>query len=203
MKKIVYITAIIVLGNLTAVVKAQDAAPKLNEATKAYAAKDLDGTRFALQEALVEINKAIGKEILSALPTKISDISYNEKEDNISGAAGFAGLFVNRTYGTPEGKNGKIDIMGDSPLLTAINAILAMPAIMGTSNPNEKRIKVGGYKSLLKKDVNTETNVVSYTLQIPINQTLVTLEVKGIAAENDVIAIANSLPIEKIAKVSQ
>jgi len=73
---------------------------------------------------------------------------------------------------------------------------------MGNSDPNQKRMKISGYKAMLQKSNSDETNV-SYTLQIPLNQALFTLHVKGIPGENDVINIANGLPLDQIAKLAQ
>lgn len=182
-------------------IQAQETIARLTEAETAYASKNLDNTRFALQQALLEINKAIGKDILDILPKKLNDINYNEKDDNVSGAAGVAGLFVTRSYGAAE-KTGNIEIMSDSPMLTSLNALLSMPAMMGSSDPNQKRVKINGYKSLLQKG-SGENGLVTYDLQIPMNQTLVTLKVKGIPSENDVIALGNSLPLDQIAKLAK
>jgi hypothetical protein len=181
--------------------QAQETLAKLSEAETAYASKNLDNTRFALQQALLEINKAIGKDILDILPKKLNDIAFNEKDDNISGAAGIAGLFVSRSYGAAD-KTGNIEIMSDSPILTSLNALLSMPAMMTGSDPNQKRVKINGYKSLLQKG-SGDNEIVTYDLQIPMNQTLVTLRVKGITSENDVIAIGNSLPLDQIAKLAK
>jgi hypothetical protein len=180
--------------------RAQDAMPKLKEAETAYAAKNLSDSRYSLQEALNEINMAIGKDIMAVLPTKIKDLAFNASEDNISGAAGFAGLFVTRSFGTGD-KNAKIEIISDSPLIAGVNTFLAMPAMMTGSDPNQKRIKIAGYKSMLNKSVD-DNNVESYTIQVPINQTLLTLTLNGVATENEAVNIANSLPIDKIAKYS-
>jgi hypothetical protein len=201
MKKLT-LTLIFVLGFFFfSGLSAQDVAAKLNEAEKEYSAKNLDNTRFALQGALVEINKAVGQQILELLPKTMMSLAFNPAEDNFGGAGSFAGLFVNRSYGS-EPKNVKIDIMGDSPLLTSLNAILSMPAIMGSSDPNQKRIKVAGYKSLLQKDA-TSVNDVSYNLQIPMNQTLVTVHYSGITDENEIIKSAESLPLDKIAQLAK
>ena len=171
-------------------VKGQDPTGKLNEAETEYAAKNLDNTRFALQGALAEINKAIGMEMLNLLPKSFGNLIANEKEDNVSNAAGIAGVFVTRKYGS-ENKTASIEIMGDSPMLTSLNALLSMPAIMSSSDPNQKRIKVGGYKSLLQKD-SGDNKEVSYTIQVPMNTTLVTLHYKGFTDENEIIKLANS-----------
>jgi len=201
MKKSIYITAVAMFCMLASNVSAQDATAKLNEAEASYSSKDLENTRYALQQALIEINKAVGKDILDLLPKAISGLDVVVKEDNVNGAAGFAGLFVNRTYGQGE-KTVKIEIISDSPMLAGLNAMLSMPMIMGNSDPNQKRMKISGYKAVLQKSTSDETNV-SYTLQVPLNQALFTLHVKGIPAENDVISIANGLPLDQIAKLAQ
>jgi hypothetical protein len=201
MRKTIYTLALAVICLLASNIKAQDAAAKLSEADASYSSKDLENTRYALQQALIEINKAVGKDILELLPKNITDLAVVPKDDNVSGSAGFAGLFVNRTYGEGE-KNVKIEIISDSPMLAGLNAMLSMPMIMGNTNPNEKRMKISGYKAMLQKSSSDETNV-SYTLQIPLNQALFTLHVKGIPGENDVINIANGLPLDQIAKLAQ
>ena len=201
MRKTLYITALAILSLLASNVSAQDAAAKLNEAETAYSSKNLENTRYALQQALIEINKAVGKDILDLLPKALSGLDVVTKEDNVSGAAGFAGLFVNRNYGQAE-KTIKIEIISDSPMLAGLNAMLAMPMIMGNTDPNQKRMKISGYKAMLQKSSSDETNV-SYTLQIPLNQALFTLHTKGIPVDNDVIAIANGLPLDQIAKLAQ
>jgi hypothetical protein len=201
MKNIITIGILIVLSCSLNNLKAQDASAKLNEAENSYSSHKLQNTRDALQEAIMEINKAIGKDILDMLPKKIKNLSYNEKDDNITGAAGFAGLFVNRSYGNSDSSNAKIEVMGDSPLISSVNAILSLPAIMMTDK-SSKKITVSGYKALLKKE-SSENQVTGYTLQIPVNQTLLTLEVHGIKSESEVITIANTLPLEKISKVSK
>jgi len=203
MKNIIYISICFAMSCMLVPCMAQDAMAKFNEAQVSYSSKDLENSRYALQLALIEINKSIGKDILAILPAKLSDVAFNTADDNVNGAAGFAGLFVNRTYGNSDmPKSGKIEIISDSPMITALNAMLAMPAMFAASDPNEKRLKISGYKSLLKKSIS-ETNVVSYTLQVPMNQTLLTLTVSGINSESEVIAFANSLPIDKIAKVAE
>lgn len=204
MKKLTYIFIVLALACLSKPLMAQDATAKLNEAESSYSAKDLENSRYALQLALIEINKSIGKDILALLPSKMQEVASVTSNDNVTGATGFAGLFVNRSYGTSEAsKNGKIEIISDSPIITSINALLAMPAMFTGSDPNEKRLKIAGYKSLLKKSIDSQTNVVNFTLQIPMNQTLLTITTNGITSENEVIAFANSLPIEKIAKLAE
>ena len=189
------------MSGLSSVLNAQDAGPKLSEAKSSYSSGSLDDARFALEEALHQIDQAIGKEILKILPTELSGMAYNEQEDNVVGTnMGFAGLYVDRNYSN-EGKNASIDIIGDSPLMAGLNAMLALPAIMTNKDGNQKRIKVNGYKSLLQKDSN-EGEMDSYTVQIPANSTLITLNVQGYN-ESEVIAMANVIPVGEIMKLAQ
>lgn len=195
----IFVTCVAVC--LTLSLQAQDATSKLNEAESAYASNNLDNARFALQSALSEINIAIGKEILGLLPKKLNDMQFNAKDDNATSGVGYSGMVVTRTYGVSGQKSANIQIMGDSPLLTSINALLALPMIMGSSE-NGKRVKINGYKSILKKETDAN-NVVSYNFQIPVNQTLITFDIHGVPEESAAIALANSLPVEEISKMGQ
>ena len=179
--------------------RAQEVTTRLQEAEKSYTSGQLEEARFALQEAIASINQEIGKEILKALPANLGGLPADTKQDNVSGSIGFAGLSVTRVYGTEE-KSARVEIVGDSPLLTSINAFLALPAIMGASDPNQKRIRVAGYKGILQKETGDNP---SYNVQIPVDQTLLTLNVTGVADENTVMAMVNALPVDIIAKYSK
>jgi hypothetical protein len=54
----------------------------------------------------------------------------------------------------------------------------------------------------LKKETG-EINAISYRFQISVNQTRITFDVTGIADENTVISMANSLPLDEIAKTAK
>ena len=179
----------------------QDISASLSDAKSSYSSGSLDDARFALEQALQQIDQAIGKEILKILPTNLSGMEFLEQEDNVVGTnLGFAGLFVDRNYGQG-GKSASIDIIGDSPLMAGLNAMLALPAIMTQGDGDQKRIKVDGYKSLLQKETSSE-GAVSYTVQIPANSTLISLNVNGYT-ENEVISMANNIPVAQIVKLAQ
>ena len=179
----------------------QDISASLSDAKSSYSSGSLDDARFALEQALQQIDQAIGKEILKILPTNLSGMEFLEQEDNVVGTnLGFAGLFVDRNYGQGE-KSASIDIIGDSPLMAGLNAMLALPAIMTQGDGDQKRIKVDGYKSLLQKETSSE-GAVSYTVQIPANSTLISLNVNGYT-ENEVISMANNIPVAQIVKLAQ
>ncbi len=200
MKKLIISTLMVVLF-LGIQVKAQDVQEKLNEAQASYSSGDLENARFALQQALQGINQAIGKDILALMPDNLGGMEKDVANDNVTGVtAGFAGLFVNRNY-KGENKDASIQIMSDSPMITAINAMLSMPAFMN-QDPNQKRIKIENYKALLTKSVSSDGNV-SYNIQMPFGSSMFTFSCNGIADENEVTGLLKNIPVDKIVKTAE
>jgi hypothetical protein len=181
--------------------QAQNVEAKLNEAASSYRSGDLENARFALQQALQEINQAIGTEILGMLPNEMNNMKKVETSDNVTGmSAGYAGLFVSREY-SGENRNASLQIISDSPMVAGINALLSLPTFMAT-DPNQKRIKVAGYKALLNKSMDDQ-GIVSYQLQLPFGSSLLTLDSTGISDEKEVTQMYETLPMEKIVKTAQ
>ncbi|HEY0742818.1 MAG TPA: hypothetical protein VGD40_15215 [Chryseosolibacter sp.] len=197
MKKIFTFTFVLACFALSA----QDFSKNLATAKSSYASGKLEDSRFAMQQMLTEIDLAIGREILKLLPAKLETMAANPKSDNVTANTGLAGSVIHRDYGTGE-KISNIDIMSNSPLVASLNAILSLPFMANSGDGTQKIIKVDGYKGILQKSVDTETNKTDYTLQIPINATLLTLAVPN-STEADVIKMANSIPVSQIAKLVQ
>ncbi len=200
MKTIISAISFTLLLSLT--VNAQDVPAKLASAKSAYSSGNLENSRFELQEALVQVNQVIGQEILKALPGAMGDMQTVPEEDDVNGAnLGFAGLYVNRNYAAGE-QTANLEIISDSPLLAGINTILSMPLIMN-SDPNQKRVKIDGYKGLLQKNEDEETGSVSWTLQLPFQSSLLTFNVDGVADEAAVTKMINTIPVAKIVAISK
>lgn len=195
------ISTFIILISCSIAVVAQDFDKNIASAKSSYNSGDLENTRFALQQALHELDIVIGKEILKELPTKLGTATYNEKDDNVTGGAGMAtGLFVHRSYGEQGGSS--IDVINNSPLINSINAILAIPFIGNSGDGTQKVVKIQGYKSVLNKNENETTGKTGYTLQIPLNNTLFTIEMED-TNENEIQSLANTIPLSKIAQIAQ
>ncbi|MGB4206240.1 MAG: hypothetical protein WBJ84_11570 [Bacteroidales bacterium] len=183
-------------------VKAQDAGSKFDEARNAYKSGDLHNSRFALQQALNEIDHAIGQEVIKILPKTMGEMVATDSDTEMSTTnLGFAGLSVSRSYKGENETSASIQIIGDSPLLASINAILSIPFFAG-GDPNQKRIKLGSYKGLLQKNVS-DTELISWDIQVPFQSSLLTFNCVGISDEKAVMEMANTIPIEKIAKLVQ
>lgn len=196
MKKISFL---IILFASFAKINAQDFAKRLTEAKTAYAAGKLEDSRFAMEQTLQELDIVTGKEVIKLLPMKMGDKAANTKADNVTGSSGFLGVIIHREYGTVDTSNIDLEIISNSPLIGSINALLSVPFI-GSSGDN-KIIKINGYKALAQK-VTGSNDRTDYEIQLPLNNTLITFKAPGYS-QDDVIKMANTLPIEDIAKMLQ
>jgi hypothetical protein len=197
--KVIRITIAITL--VSQLVLAQEFDKNISTARSSYASGNLQDSRFAMEQMLRDLDLAIGKEVLKLLPAKVGTLAVNDKEDDVTGSGG-VGLYVNRHYGV-DPKRASIEIINNSPLITSLNAVLSMPVIGGMMrDENQKIIRVQGYKSILNKQVNTDTGKTNYELQIPMNNTLLTLRMDD-TTESEITTAANAIQLAKIVQIAQ
>ena len=198
MKSILATAAVICsLGALSA----QDFQANLNTARSSYGSGNLEDARFAMQQMLNDIDILVGKELIKALPAKFDALAANTANDDVTANTGLAGVLVHRDYGSGE-KTASLEIMSNSPLIASINAILSIPFIGNSGDGSQKVIKIQGYKSVLQRTLDSETNKTSYSLQIPLNSTLITINGED-CSEAEITRWANSLPMSQISKLVQ
>lgn len=173
----------------------------LASAKAEYSKGNLEVSRFAMQQMITELDIQIGKEVLTLLPVKLDALTANTKNDNVMANTGIMGCIIHRDYGTAQ-KDARIEIMTNSPLVASINVILSIPMMGNSGDGTQKVVKIGGYKSMLQKSVDSETQKENYTLQIPLNSTLLTLYADD-SKEAEVLKWANTIPVDKIAKMVQ
>lgn len=178
---------------------AQDFAKRVSEARTAYSAGKLDDARFAMQQALQELDMAVGKEILKLLPEKLVDQAANTATDNVAGASGFVGVIVHRDYG-PAPDASKIEIITNSPLIGTLNALMAVPML--ANNADQKVIRIHGYKALLTKNSSTGAEKPNFQIQMPLQSSMIMIDAPGKTADQ-ITKIAEGLPVEQIAKLIQ
>ncbi len=194
------IISILFAGFLMNTLPAQEVDRQLNEAHQAYQAGKLQDSRHALQQALHDIDLLIGAEILKLLPQSLGQMETQESEDHIS-SMGIAGILVSRNYVYNEGeKSASVNIMGDSPMLAGVNALLSLPVFIGDSN--QKRIRVGGQRALLQKNDDGEGGI-SWDVQVPMGTTLLSFNATGFDDENTITEMVNSFPVEEIARLTR
>ena len=178
---------------------------ELATARTAYTSGKLDDSRTAMQQMLYDLDMIMGKEVLKLLPLKMQEKTAVIKLDNVASASGFIGVIIHREWGAEkqtggtENKNINVDIISNSPLITSINALLSVPFV-GNAGGN-KVIKINGYKALVSK-TEGENGSADYDLQLPLNNALITLKAPGLS-QDDIVKLANTLPIQDIAKMLQ
>lgn len=178
---------------------AQEFAKRLTEAKTAYSSGKLEDSRFAMEQMLQELDIITGKEVMKILPAKMLDKSANSKTDNVTGSSGFFGVVIHRDYGTVDTARIDLDIISNSPLISSLNAMLALPFVAGAGD--NKVIKINGYKALVEK-VSGSNDRADYQVQLPLNSSLITLKAPGYS-QDEVVKMANTLPVADIAKMLQ
>ncbi|HEX6913604.1 MAG TPA: hypothetical protein VF145_00095 [Chitinophagaceae bacterium] len=168
-------------------------------ARSSYQAGKLEDAHFALQQALQELDIAIGKEVLKLFPQKMDTMAANVSADNISANVGFVGATVNRNYGT--GGTTVLNVISNSPMVAMLNSFLSSPMLAGMSDPNTKMVKIQGYKARLEKTDGGEGRF-NYELQVPLGSALISFKVEG-SDEKQVLQMANTIPLAQIAKLIQ
>ena len=197
--KNILIAFILLLGSLAAL--GQDFNKNLATARSSYSGGNLEDARFAMQQMLNDIDVIVGKEMLKILPAKFDALNANTASDNVAVNTGLSGVVIHRDYGK-DAKTTTHDIMSNSALVATINAILSIPFVGNSGDGTQKVVKVQGYKAVLQKIVDSETNKTNYTLQLPLKSTLITL-VGNDSSEAEILKWANTIPVGEIAKLVQ
>lgn len=193
-----------ILGISVLSVNAQEFDKQVALAKSAYDAGNYEESRFAVQNALHEIDKMIGQEVLALLPEKIDNMSYNPSGDQISGSGTtYVGLFIERTWGTTETGSMEFSVISDSPLIGTVNTFLSLPSIMYSSDSNQKKIKVEGFKAMLEKKVDENNAVTGYSLMLPYSNSLLQLNYTGETTEEAFLAMVNQIPVTKVTEVAR
>jgi hypothetical protein len=192
MKNLLLVVAIMAATTLNA----QDFAKHLTTARSAYAGKKLEDSRFAMQQMLQELELLTGKEILRTLPAQLNELKAVTGTDEVTANSLFAGVVISRDYASASGK-ASVELIGNSPLLSSVNALLTMPFLSGAGE-NQKVVKVQGYKALLQKSTS-DNGRVAYELQLPLSTSLLSLKTTDLT-EDEVLSAVQALPIADLVK---
>jgi len=187
---------------LSQTLAAQTFEKAIGTAQTAYSAGKLEEAHFALQQAMQEIDLIIGKEVLKLLPPKLENLGADAKSDQVTTNIGFVGATIHRVYGTAP-LQADLSIISNSPLVATMNTLLNTPLLGGMmSDGSSKNVKVQGYKARLEKLSGSDDTKNDYQLQIPLGSALVTFKVDD-SNETQIMNMANSLPMQQIAKLIQ
>ncbi len=181
----------------------------MNEARDYLAKEDYRQAQLSLQDAINEINNLIAGQISDALPDEINGLKGEEAETGGTGAMGMigGGMQITKHYQNPTKQENEADltILANAPMLNMINMYLTNPGMMGQGY---KSVRVGTHRAIMKTDMEdayddngNSKQIRSSEIQIPLSQTLITIDVKGFATEQDELAFAQKLDLDKLKTV--
>jgi hypothetical protein len=200
MKKIIFFVFVALIS--LRVAGQSQAESFIKEAQDFLAKKDYKQAQLSLQDAINDINTLLAKQVAESLPAEINGLkAEGDAEVNGSGMGMIGGgLQITKKYhneAKPENE-AEVMIMANSPMLSSLNMYLTNPGMMG---PGYKSVRIGTTRAISKTDLQDSDNGVktrSTELQIPLGQTLITIHANGFATEQDELAFANKLDMEKI-----
>lgn len=204
MKSIVLVL-ISVLGGIEMAAQSQ-AETFIKEAQQYLAQKNYTQAQLSLQDAINDINVLIAGQIGEALPSEINGLKAEGDAEVNTGAMGMmgGGLQVTKRYSSPTKKENEAEILilANSPMLASINMFMSNPAMMGEGY---KSARVGTRRAILKSEMddyyddNGSTRKIRSTeIQLPLGQTLIGFNLEGFASEQEELAFASKLDIEKL-----
>ncbi len=178
----------------------------IKEAQQFLAAKNYQQAQLSLQDAINDINNIIAVQIGEALPAEINGLKSDEAAEVNSGAMGMMGggmsIVKNYEHPTKKENEAEVQILANSPMLASINMFMSNPAMLGEGY---KSVRVGTRRAILKSEMEdyyddggTSKKIRSSELQIPLSQTLITINLKGFATEQEELAFATKLDIDKL-----
>lgn len=178
----------------------------IKEAQAYLAQKDYKQAQMSLQDAINDLNNILATQIAESLPNEINGLKASADSEINSAGMGMlgGGMQISKSYQNPSKKENEADvqIMANSPMLSAMNMYLTNPGMMGQGY---KSIRIGTQRGILKTenqdyydDNGGSRPIRSTELQIPLAQTLITINMRGFASETDELAFATKLDLAKL-----
>ena len=178
----------------------------IKEAQGFLAQKNYKQAQLSLQDAINDINTLVAGQIADAMPAEINGLKASDDSDvNTAGLGMMGGGFqISKSYQHPSKKenNAEVQILGNSPMIASINMFMGNPAMMGEGY---KSVRVGNYRSIFKNEMedyyddNGNTKKIRASeFQIVMGQNLITIKANGFASEQEEIAFASKLDLDKL-----
>ncbi len=174
------------------------------EAQGFIAQKEYKQAQLSLQDAINEINNLVAEQVAEALPDEINGLTSDGEETSGTGMMGMmgGGMQITKSYQNPQKQenNAEVTILANSPMLSAMNMYLSNPSMMGSEY---KSVRVGTRRAILKSEMEdyyddngNSKQIRSSELQIPLTQTMITINARGFMTEKDELDFALKLDID-------
>jgi len=173
----------------------------IKEAQEFLAKKDYKQAQLSLQDAINDINNLLAKQVADLFPAEINGLKADGDATTNSAGMGMlgGGMQIEKKYRNDAKKQeADVQIIANSPMLANLNMFLTNPAMMGQEY---KSVRVGTNRAILKssmEDGDGGKKIRATEIQLPLGQTLITIHTNGLASEQEELAFANKLDLEKI-----
>jgi len=176
----------------------------IKEAQAFLAKKEYKQAQLSLQDAINDINTLVAKQVVESMPAEINGLKAEGEGEVNTASMGMigGGMQISKKCSHPANKDqdAEVQILANSPMLNALNMYLTNPGMMG---PGFKSVRVGTSRAILKSEMQESSSgsgkqIRSTELQVPLGQTLITIRLNGFASEQDELAFATKLEVEKI-----
>jgi len=178
----------------------------IKEAQQFLAEKKYKEAQLSLQDAINDINTILATQVAAGMPTEINGLKATGDGDINTAGMGMVGggVTISKRYVHPSKKENEAEVMifSNSPMLASINMFMGNPAMLGEGY---KSVRVGTRRAIMKTeqedyydDNGISKKIRASELQIPLSQTLITINLKGFATEQEELAFATKLDIDKL-----
>ena len=173
----------------------------IKEAQDFLVKKEYKQAILSLQDAINDINTMLAKQVAESLPAEINGLKADGEGEVSTAGMGMmgGGMQITKRYRheTSQQNEAEVQILANSPMLSTLSMYLTNPAMLG---PGYKSVRVGTGRAILKTEMqdNGSGQMRSTEIQIPLGQTLITIRANGFATEQDELAFATKLDLEKI-----
>lgn len=173
----------------------------IKEAQDFLANKEYKQALLSLQDAINDINLMFAKQVAESLPAEINGLQADgDAEVSTAGMNMMGGgMQITKRYRNEAvaEQDAEVQLIANSPMLSAMSMYLTNPSMMG---PEYKSVRVGTNRAILKSETQDsgDAKTRSTEIQIPLGQTLVTIRTNGFASEQDELAFATKLELNKL-----
>ncbi len=160
---------------------------------------------MSLQDAINDLNLMLGLQIAESMPNEINRLVVSDDASNSGGMNILGvGMTISKSYRRPSKKenDAEVQILANSPMLAAMNMYMNNPSMAGQGY---KCIRVGTRRAIMKSemsdfygDTGSSKQIRNTEIQIPLSQTLITINLRGFASEAEELAFAGKLDIDKL-----
>lgn len=200
------ILILLLMAGAINIVAQSQAETYIKEAQDYLAKKEYKQAQMSLQDAINDINNILAQQVAESLPDEINGLKSTGEGEVNTAAMGImgGGMSITKNYQHPSKpeNEAEVQIIANSPMMSAMSMYLNNPGMMGQG---AKSCRVGTTRAVLKtemqdyySDSGASKQIRSTELQIPLTQTLVTINLKGFASEAEELAFAGKIDVEKL-----